>query len=274
MDWLQHPAFHSGAAPFLVALIIIQLLQRFLAGLVGLATVLAFLLSAVAVIWSNQMLLPSIYKILSVCIAMVFLGLVLDRFNIQIYQLRSVLWTTGMVAALWVFWPELVDMPVPKAILMGIMATFYPAWMTWGLSEIHYRPIQAYVAITSLGVGTGVASVFGESAFVGQIALAMGFAATAGLFLNIVVKWPCPAGYVMIVPTGLTLGLLGISALVYAKLSPVSLVTLALIPLLLLIVPESTIQNRQGFTLFGILLLGIVLVAVYLAYLGASKGYY
>ena len=83
------------------------------------------------------------------------MGLILDRVQIPVNQLRSILWGTGMIAALWVFLPALLDLPVTEAILMGIMVTFYPAWVMWGLSEIQFRALGAYLAITSLGVGTG-----------------------------------------------------------------------------------------------------------------------
>ena len=75
--------------------------------------------------------------------------------------------------------------------------------------------------------------MYGQATEVSQLALAMGFAATSGLFLNQMRGCRYPAGHTMILPAGLTLGLLGTTALVNARLSPVSLVCLALIPLVL-----------------------------------------
>jgi hypothetical protein len=271
MDWLSQPAFHSGIFPFLVALLLSMFLRRFSQGLRGLAPIAAFFIASTIISATGQISTEALYKIFGICIAVTGMGLVLDRVEIPINQVRSILWGTGMVSALWVFLPALVGMPITEAILMGIMVTFYPAWVIWGLSEIQFRALGAYLAITSLGVGTGVAAVYGQATAVSQLSLAMGFAATSGLFLNQIKGCRYPAGYAMILPAGLTLGLLGTTALVSARLSPVSLVCLALIPLILLLIPERTLRHRVSFGLCGVLIIGIVAIAAFLAHVEVSR---
>jgi hypothetical protein len=155
MDWLSQPAFHSGIFPFLVALLLSWFLKRFFPGLRGLAPIAAFFLASIIISATGQLSSEAFYKIFGICIAVTGMGLVLDRVEIPINQLRSVLWGTGMVAALWVYLPVLEGRPITEAILMAIMVTFYPAWVTWGLSEIQFRTLGAYLAITSLGVDGG-----------------------------------------------------------------------------------------------------------------------
>ena len=150
------------------------------------------------------------------------------------------------------------------------MAMLYTGWIVWGLSELRNRPISAYSALAFLGVGSGIAALFGVALIAGQLAMGLGFAAVAGLFVIFVVKWELRAGYLVTVPAALTLGLLGTEALIHAKLSPLSLVMLALIPLYLHFLTEDRMRTVFGFIQFSIVSLIIVALAAFLANKGVG----
>jgi hypothetical protein len=102
------------------------------------------------------------------------------------------------------------------------------------------------------------------------LAIGLGFAAFAGLFVKLIVGWELEAGYLVTVPASLTLGLLGTEALIHAKLSPLSLVLLALIPLYLHFLTEDRVRTVFGFVMINVVLLVITMSAAYLAHLGLS----
>ena len=233
-----------------------------------LAVIMSYGLSDESLLWTR--------KIVAVSIIVFFLGVLLDRIEMHPNLLRSILFGSGMAAAAWIFTPELtaaMEQDPSNTLLMAIMVTFYPAWMTWGLGEIRFRPAAVYTAITLLGVGTGIAAVFAEAELAGELTLALGFASAAGMYLTVIAGWSYPAGLTMTMPAGMTLGLLGAAALFYAKLSPISMVAFSLIPFVLMIQPQESMVTIRGYLLWTALLLCIAVVAVFLAYVGVIRGY-
>ncbi|MEN8128991.1 MAG: hypothetical protein ABFS45_02085 [Pseudomonadota bacterium] len=273
IDWFLHPAVQAGVVPFLTSLVIAIALMRAAPSYSDIAPVIAFLIAHIIIYGVGDEALPWALKIIVISMLAAVLGLFLDRLEMHPNYLRSILWFIGMAGALWVFGPELKKMDPSNALLMGIMLTFYPAWMTWGLSEIRFRPVQVYIGLTLLGLGTGIVAVLGGSELAGQLAFAIGFASGAGLYLSVIAKWDFPTGLAITLPAGIALGLLGVAALTYAMLSPISLVALALIPLVLLILSEDALDNMGGLLLWGGVLLSVVGVAVFLAYVGVIGGY-
>lgn len=215
-------------------------------------------------------------KVVAVGIIVFFLGLLLDRMEMRPNLLRSVLFGSGMVAAAWVFVPELkvmMDRNPSNTLLVAIMVTFYPAWLTWGLGEIRIRPIAVYTAITLLGVGTGIAAVFADAELAAELALALGIASGAGVYLTVVARWNLPSGLTITMPAGIILGLLGATAFFSARLSPISMVALSLIPFVLMVQPQEAMTTLRSYWLWTAMLLIITLVAVFLAYVGGMRGY-
>jgi hypothetical protein len=273
MDLLIHPAIQAGIIPFLLTLALALLLTRVTPGFSDIAPVIAFLFALIVIYGAGNESLAWIQKTIVVCILAILLGALLERVQMHPIYLGAILWLMGMAGGAWVLLPQFKEMNSSAAMLTGIMLTFYPAWLTWGVSEMRFRPIQVYSALTLLGLGTGIGAVFGRSLLVGQLALAMGFASGAIVYLIVVAKWDFPASYKITLPTGITIGLLGACALTYASFSPVSLVVLALIPLVFMVLPEDAMDSLGGFLLWIGLALGIAVVAVFLAYVGVIRGY-
>ncbi len=276
INWLLHPAVQAGVLPFVVTLIIAITLFRRFPAIGGVAPMLAFFLAVIMTYGLADVSLLWLRKIVAVSLIVFFLGVLLDRMEMNPHLLRSILFGSGVVAAAWVFASELMDMmerDPSNTVLVAIMVTFYPAWMTWGLGEIRYRSAVVYTAITLLGVGTGIAAVFAKAEFAAELALAIGFASGAGVYLTVMARWSFPSGLTMTMPAGITLGLLGAAAFFYAKLSPISMVAFSLIPLVLMIQPQDAMATMRGYLMWTAMLLCIAAVAVFLAYVGVIRGY-
>lgn len=273
IDLLIHPAIQAGVIPFLLTLALALLLMRMTPGFSDIAPLLAFLLALMVIFGASDASSPWIQKIVVVCILAILMGVLLDRVLIHPIYLGAILWLMGMAGGAWVLLPEFKEMNSSAALLIGVMLTFYPAWLTWGVSEMRFRPIQAYSTLTLLGLGTGVGAVFGKSLLVGQLALAMGFASGAVVYLIIIANKDYPASFKITLPFGITIGLLGACALTYASFSPVSLVILALIPLVFMVLSEDAMDSVGGFLLWFGLALCVTIVSVFLAYVGVNRGY-
>ena len=266
MDWFTHPAFVTGVAPFLVALILIYALARYEPefsgmGILSGSWVTALLLSAL-----GYRLSQSLWITLALGLAAIGVGWILERFSPHQSKRISILWGVGIVAAALIVGPVVLGITISMAVLLTIMATLYTGWIVWGVSELRNRPISACSALVYLGVGSGIAALFGDALLAGYLAIGLGFAALAGLIVRLVINWELEAGYLVAVPASLTLGLLGTDALIHGNLSPLSLVMLALIPLYLHFLTEDRVRTIFGLIKINVVLLVITASAAYLAH--------
>lgn len=270
---LFHPAIQAGISPFLLSLTLAILMMRLTPRISELAPILAFLVAFSIIYEADTETVAWVPKLVVICISATLLGSLLDRLQMHPIYLGIILWLLGMAGGAWVILPEFMARNSRAEMALGIVLSLYPAWTTWGMSKLRFRPIQAYSALTILGLGTGIGAVFGKSLLTGQFALAMGFASAIGIYLILIAKWEYPTSLKMTLPAGITLGVLGASASAYASFSPVSLVVLALIPLIFLILADDAMDSLGGFLFWSGLALVITAVAVFLAYVGVIRGY-
>ena len=276
INWLLHPAVQAGVLPFVLALLIGILLLRRFPSFSSIAPMLAFFLAIVMTYGLGDESLLWVRKIVAISVIVFFLGMLLDKLEMHPNLVRSILLGSGLAAAAWIFAADLMtamERNPSNTLLIAIMVSFYPAWMTWGLGEIRFRPAGAYTAITLIGVGTGITAVFARAEIAGELALALGFASAAALYLTVITRWNFPAGLTITMPAGITLGLLGAAAFFYAQLSPTSMVAFSLIPFVLMIQPQEAMVTMRGYLAWTALLLCIATVAVFLAYVGVMRGY-
>ncbi len=266
MDWFTHPAFLTGVAPFLVALVLIYAMARYEPDFSGIGVLSGSWVTALLLSSLGYRLSQSLWVILSLGLAGLGVGGMFVRMSPRLSSRISILWGVGTVAAALIAGPVVLGISVSMAVLLMIMAVLYTGWIVWGVSEIRNRPLSAYSALVFLGVGTGIAALFGDALFAGYLAIALGFAALAGLFVRLVIGWELEAGYLVTVPASLTLGLLGTEALINAGLSPLSLVLLALIPLYLHFLTEDQVGTVLGFVKVNVVLTVITASAAYLAH--------
>ena len=170
---LQNPAVQAGLIPFVVALVVAELLQR--VRLSGLALVLAF----AAMVYLTHVFA---FGVLTAPRKIVVLGLAAPLFAIlpAVFQgawVRPLLTALGAAAAVWMAWRILENQALARMLLWGAGGAAYTAWLVYWSSKLHNHPVRAGAAGMALGVGTGVAAIFGASLTLGMFGAALGAAA-------------------------------------------------------------------------------------------------
>lgn len=224
---LTHPAFQAGLAPFLVALLTAELLQRL--RLSGLAIVAGFAITVYLVSGFGYEPLTSTRKI-------IWLGLASAAFAIPLTLLNSSLWrpvlsALAAAAAVWVCVRVLQQQPIGTALEWGTGCALYVGWLVFWMDTLHESPVRAASAGVALGLGTGLAVLVGASALLGQLGLALGAATMAYLLIMFISNSLLPCGRTFTLPLALIAGLLACLAVLTARLPWYALAALAAIPL-------------------------------------------
>ena len=231
---INHPAIQSGALPFAISLggcLILGRLGRY-GTAVGLLS--GLVVSMVLVVGWQFMPLTSTRKLLLITLGAIVLAATLD---IRALGWRTLLpFTVAGAAAcgIWLVWPVLMRRESLELVALIAVAVLYTAWITTTIDVMHNHTVKALSATFALGVGTGVSAMLGASAFLGQLGLTIA-AATGGAALAHFTGFGQTAGRVWTLPVGLSLALVAVAAVVYAKLPREALLLLALVPLVALI---------------------------------------
>ncbi len=228
---LANPAVQAAIVPFIAALVVGLLLKPVGWYWAGLAVIAGFYASVSLITGFEFTPLTSTRKLVLIGICAAIAGLVLDYFAPKPRQLYPLLAVLGGSAVLWVIWPPLMRMNGVVLWMYGAGSVAYVIWTLLSLESLRNRALRADVAVTTLGLGTGIAALMGASALLGQLASALAAATGAFLLLSIFKK-TLPVGLLMLLPAALLSGLIGVNAMTYAKLPWHSLLALAAIPLL------------------------------------------
>jgi hypothetical protein len=157
-------------------------------------------------------------------------GVALDYLPSRRRYLPALLFISGAAAVIWVIWPVLTRRDGTEIWLLAAGGAVYVGWLSVSAEALRHRALPGLVALAALGFGTGLVVLFGASALLGQMALAVGSAAAACLLLGLFGR-TFIVGSVALLPGMLLLGLLGYAGLVYARAPWYALPVLALIPL-------------------------------------------
>ncbi|HUX89774.1 MAG TPA: hypothetical protein VMV48_03695 [Gallionellaceae bacterium] len=224
---LTHPAVQAVLAPFLVALLTAELLQRM--RLSGLAIIAGFAITVYLVSGFAYAPLTNIRKIIWLCIASGLLAVPLSLINWALW--RPVLTVLAVASALWVTQRLLLQYPIAITLQWGAGCALFVGWLTFWMDDLQDSPIRAGSAGMALGLGTGAALLIAGSSLLGKYDLAMGSAAFAYLFIMFVSDSHLPCGRSFTLPLALVAGLTGCLAVLTAYLPWYTLLVLALIPL-------------------------------------------
>jgi hypothetical protein len=226
--FFDHPAVQDGIAPFLVALAVAILLQRF--NLAGLAIVAA--LATVAYFLNGPTLLPLTVtrRIILLGLAAGAVGFLADALFKPGRALATGLSLLGAACAVWAFWAVLVQKPIGERALLGGGIAVFVGSMVAILGALQARPVRAGGAALGLGLGTGVAAILGASAVYGLYGIALGAGAGAFLLVQMVAGRTSTAGAVLAFPAALAASLLGAGAMLLAQLAWYALALLLLVP--------------------------------------------
>lgn len=225
-ELLNHPAVQGGLAPFIVALIVAELLQRM--RLSGLAIIAGF---AVTV----YMVSGFAFDPLTTSRKIVLLGLLSAALSVPLVWLkagwlRAVLAVAGGLTAVWVVQRILEQQEAAVVILWSVGCMLYVGWLVFWMDGLHDTSMRAGGAGLALGLGTGGAALFGASALLGQFGLALGAAAGAYLLIQMLTGNPLSCGRSYTLPLSLIAGVTGCLAVLTAELPWYVLPVLALIP--------------------------------------------
>ena len=229
-DLFANPAFQSGIAPFVTTLVAGLLLKRAGGYWVGLAVVLGFYVAVWLMIDVKFSPLTSTRKIILLGMAALIAGALLDLYPSARRFLPALLFVAGAAAITWVIWPVLSRREGTVFLLLAAGGVLYGGWFAAATELLRPRALPASVMVTMLGFGTGIAVLFGASALLGQLALAIGSAGGAYLLLSLFGRQPV-TGSIMLLPAILLCGMIGYAGMVYAKLPWFALPFLALVPL-------------------------------------------
>jgi len=226
-ELLNHPAVQGGLAPFVVALIVAELLQRL--RLSGLAIIAGF---AVTVYMASDFSIEP----LTASRKIVLLGLLSASLGMPLMLLkagwlRAVLAVAGGLAAVWVVQRILQQQEAAAIVLWGVGCMLYVGWLVFWMESLNEDSVRAGSAGLALGLGSGGAALFGASALLGQFGLALGAAAGAFLLIQMLSNSPLPCGRSFTLPLSLVAGSSACLAVLTAQLPWYALPALAVIPL-------------------------------------------
>lgn len=264
---LNHPAVQGGLAPFVVALIVAELLLRM--RLSGLAIIAGF---AVTVYLASDFSIGALTaerKI--VLLGVLSAGLALPLMLLELRWIRSLLAGAGGIAAVWVVYPELQQHEITQILLWGAGCLAYVGWLIFWFDGLNNDSVRAGSAGLALGLGSGAAALFGVSVLPGLFGLALGAAAGAYLLIQILTSSPLPGGRIYTLPLSLITGLCGCLAVLTAKIPWYVLPVLAVIP----VAAKIPLPAKQTLRIQAILLSSITLAcaagAVYLTWHATSQ---
>jgi len=225
----ENPAIQAGIVPFGVALLLGLLLRRLGWYWMGLALTAGFAATVYLVADFQFQPWTSTRKIIASGLGAAALGFLLDMFPWGRRWVPAVLFIAAGVTALWLIWPVLRRGHGMELWSLGVGSLFFGGWCAAATESLRAKPVQAVSAAVALGFGTGVAVLFGASALLGELALAIGAAAGA-LWLLVAFTRKTELGSLALLPVGALAGLIGIGGHVYAKVPWHSLALLALVP--------------------------------------------
>ncbi|HEY5995212.1 MAG TPA: hypothetical protein VIU46_11515 [Gallionellaceae bacterium] len=236
-ELLHHPAVQGGLVPFGVALLAAVLLQPL--RLSGLAVILGF---AATVYLDNGFSLD--FSSLKTFQKIVWLGSVaaLAAIPLALFNaawIRPLLTAAGGASALWVAERILQQHQLAQMFLWGAGIALYAGWLVFWMDKLGEQPVRAGSAGLALGLGTGLAVLFGGYASLGLYGVALGAAAGAYVLIQMITNSRLPCGYTFTLPLALLAGLAGSYAVLSVKLPWYALLPLAAIPLAAKIIPVS-----------------------------------
>jgi len=250
--WLSHPAIQSGIAPFVVALVVAAMLGR-VGRLAGAAAVLAGLCVTVGWVAGFAMTpITATRKILLVALAVAPAAVALDWAPVGARARLALGFGIGAAAILWVAWPVLARRAPLEAVRVGLPLVLYCGWVTAAMGRASGDLVRTASGAAALGLATGGAAIFGASALLGQLALAVGSAAGGVLAVRLV-RGNLAGSSALGAAAGLPLALLAAAATLYARLPVAALLPLALVPLATLVpLPERLPRWVRAATLFAL----------------------
>lgn len=238
------PEIQSAVVPFIVSFLVYLSLRRQTSSAWIWAVFAAFLISVGLINGLTITPLTGTRKIILLILVSFMLAASIGVFVADIKLRRAILTAFAVLALLLVFWKiamrkEALDMAVFFAGSLALVLI-----LTWSFERIGDNFTRLHGAGFSLLIGTGLSATAAASALLGQLALSLS-AASAAVLLGWVIKGDAENGKRSnaTLPYALAATLLGLAAVILARLPWYALIPLALIPLVTSFVPKIS-ENR------------------------------
>jgi hypothetical protein len=268
-DLLDNPAVQAGVAPFLVALVLAVLLRR--GALLGLAIGAALATVAALALGFSFDSLTASRKMVLVGLGASVLVLPLELSAIPPrWQLRATLAGAAALAGVWTLWRVLQRMDAGPALWASLAAAAYVAALVESTFAVRDDPVQSASAALILGLATGVLCLFGASATLMQVGIAVGAGAAATLMLQMVSGRRAPVGWTLAWPASVVAGLLGLLSVFTGELNWYCLLPLLGIPWAARLMRDGERPVALSALLTSLAALAPALVAVAFAWFGGA----
>ena len=269
---LDNPIIQSAVLPFITAVILAIGLGAIAGRWRGLAAFGSFYLAAVLVSGMQLLPLTSTRKILLLGFMALATALVFSWRNIQGRHRYIVVVIFAIAAMVWMEWPVLLRYQGMQWWTVAGAGLVYMCWVAIVHDSLRRQPAEQLLALTLFAAATAIAATLGATALIGQLAGAAA-AACGGLLLVTLLSGKDRDDDMLLLPLILMIGLLGIAAVVYARLPWQSLVALMVIPL----VPRLPLTMTNiwiKIIVQAVLMLPFAAAAAYIAWGSAGDSYY
>jgi len=268
---LTNPAFVSGFVPLLVSLVIAGVGIRITYPTSGVVFGISFYTSVHLTTGLQFLPLTNIRKILIIGLAAIVLGAAMDTINKRTVYTTFIIFILASIAAAWVVWPVVSRVENTAFWSMFLPSLLYVGWVTIWNEQLNLQPQRATMATLAMGIGLGVCALLGATALIGQLSIAMAATAMAYLIL-LLLKKNVQLGSQFTLPIGVLAGLLGISAVDYARLPWYCLIPLAGIPLLVRLPIRATTHSVFGkFGWLAVFAIPLPLIAIIVAWISTQS---
>ena len=274
-----HPAVQSAAIPFIAALVTTVVFGKTKPLLMGVAAIAAFMVTVGLVTGFALVPLTSTKKIILIAYFAAALGLLLDlggqKIDAYRYYLPGILSALSVMAVLWVIWPVVSRESTHSPWLIAIGLSAYVAWMVSGVGNLQQKKLQLSAAVFATAMGTAVVSIIGATALYGQLAAPFAAATGAWLLFYLFAAPKAVFSRSFYLTASLTCALLGAAATVYASLPWLTLLVLALIPVVVHIpIKQDSALWLQVLKSYIAALIPAIAAIWYTVQQSADSGYY
>ena len=235
-ELLTLPEVQSGAIPFTISLVLALVLMAIRPSWVVLGALAGFYASTVAMGVFDLSPTRSVNRVLLLGVVFLVIAIVVSLLNGAKGErelaggTRAALAGMGAAAACWLIWAAALRAGMPQAALTLLLAAAYSGWMIHMIAGGSQDALRRLSAACFLALATGICVVLGASALLGQLGISMGVACGA-LLLIVTFRKEVIVDPPLIVPVVLIVSALGVAGVIFAKVSWVTLLILALIPL-------------------------------------------
>ena len=196
-DLFDHPAVQAGVLPFAIALIVAIPLRN--TRHLGLAVAAGFLCAVALTLGFGLESLTSVKKLVLVGIGAAALGAMLELMTTEPRRVVRVVVAAGVaLAVLWVLQRILMQRDAMALALAATGAAVYCVALLAGNDRAVSRdPVRAAATALVVGLATGVLALFGASAQLAQLGIALGAGAGAALLVQMLSGASAPAGWTL-----------------------------------------------------------------------------